>query len=162
MRLQTLPLQQPSHQMLIDGAQCADSHTLSKLVEHPGRGQRAPQPGEASPRGLFGQLRHEEIERMSGGQYRQQMRAPQLSRTQRVPPPTRRLARTNLGDEVIGSVGTQQFKKMAGDDRRQNQTHARTLTHTPLVSASLSEVEPVTNTFVTPSASKKSGGRGGS
>lgn len=131
MGLQTLPSQQPPHQMLIDGAQCADSHALPKLMEHPGRGQRATQPGESSPRRLFRQLRHEQIERMRGGQHRQQMRAPQLSGTQRVPPPTRGLTRTNPGNEVIGSVGTQQFKKMAGADRRQNQTHARTLTHTP-------------------------------
>ncbi len=62
MGLQSLSSQQPSHQMLIDGAQCADSHALPKLMEHPGSGQRAPQPGEASPRRLFRQLRHEEIE----------------------------------------------------------------------------------------------------
>jgi hypothetical protein len=107
MGLQTLPSQQPSHQMLIDGAQSADSHAVPKLMEHPGRGRRATQPGETSPRRLFGQLRHEEIERMRGGQHCQQMRAPQLSRTQRVPPPTRELAWTNLGDEVIRSVRTQ-------------------------------------------------------
>lgn len=89
-------------------------------MKHPSRGQRATQPGEASPRSLFWELRQEEIERMRGGQHRQQMRAPQLSGTQRVPPPARTLARKNLGDEVIGSVGTQQFKKMAGADRRQN------------------------------------------
>jgi hypothetical protein len=90
--------------MPVDGAQCADAHTLPKLMEHPGRGQRATQPGEPSPHRLFGQLRHEEIERMRGGQHRQQMRAPQLRRAQRVPPPTRELAWANLGNEVIGSV----------------------------------------------------------
>ena len=140
MGLESLPSQQPSHQMLIDGAQCAHAHALPKLMEHPGRGQGAPQPGEASPRDLFGQLRHEQIERMRGGQHCQQMRTPQLRGTQGVPSPTRALAWTNLGNEVIGSVGTQQFKKLAGADRRQNQTQARTLTHppalaTPLVSA---------------------------
>jgi hypothetical protein len=62
MRLQTLPTQQPSHQMLMDGAQCADSHALPKLMKHSSRGQCATQPGEPSPRRLFGQLRHEEIE----------------------------------------------------------------------------------------------------
>ncbi len=77
---------------------------------------------------------------MRGGQHRQQMRAPQLRGAQRVPTPTCGLARTNLGNEVVRSVRTQQFKKLAGADRRQNQTHARTLTHTstpatPLVSA---------------------------
>ena len=75
MGLQALP-PPPSHQMLMDGSQYADAHALPKLREHPGRGQRATQPGETAPRRLFGQLRHEEIERMRGGQHRQQMRAP--------------------------------------------------------------------------------------
>ncbi len=96
--------------MLIDGAQSADAHAAPKLMQHPGGGQRAPQPGETPPRDLFGQLRHDEIERMRGGQPRQQMRAPQLGGTQGVPPPARELARANLGDEVIGGVGTQQFE----------------------------------------------------
>ena len=43
---------------------------------------------------------------MRGGQHRQQRRAPQLSRAQRVPPPTCAVARTNLGNKVIGNVGT--------------------------------------------------------
>ena len=124
MGLESLPAQQPSHQIVIDGAECADAQALPKLMKHPGRGQRAPQPGEPAPRRLFRELRHEEIERMRGSQHCQQMRAPQLSGTQRVPPPTRELARTNLGNEVIRSVRTQQFKKLAGADRRQNQTHA--------------------------------------
>ena len=55
-------MQQPPHQMLIDGAQPAHAHRLPKLMEHSGGGQRAPQPGEAPPRNLFGQLRHQEIE----------------------------------------------------------------------------------------------------
>ena len=104
--------------MLIDRAQSADAHAAPKLMEHPGGGQRAPQPGEAPPRDLFGQLRHDQIERMRGGQHRQQMRAPQLGRTQGVPPSARELAWTNRSDEVIGGVGTQQFEQLAGADRR--------------------------------------------
>lgn len=126
--------------MLIDGTQPAHAHSLSKLMEHPGGGQRAPQPGEAPPRPMFGQLGHEEIERMRGSQPRQQMGAPQLRRTQGVPPPAGELARANFGNEIIRSVGTQQFEQAHGADGRQNQTHAwiltqTTLQHTPLVSA---------------------------
>jgi hypothetical protein len=77
---------------------------------------------------------------MRGRQHRQQMRAPQLRRTQGVPPPAGEAARANLGNEVIGCVGTQEFEQAAGADGRQSQTHARTLTQTslhdtPLVSA---------------------------
>lgn len=135
-----MPPQQTSHQMLLDGAQPAHAHALPELMEHPGGGQCVSQPGEAPPRRLFGQLRHQQVERMRGGQQHQQMRAPQLRRTQGVPPTAGEVARANLGDEVIGGIGTQQFKQPAGADRRQSQTHARTLTqtsahNTPLVLA---------------------------
>jgi len=138
--LQPRPPQQALDQMLVDGAQPAHTHGLPKLMEHPGRGQCAPQPGETPPRGLLGQLRHEQIERMRGRQHRQQMRAPQLCRTQGVPPTAGKVARANLGNEIIGGIGTHQFEQLAGADGRQSQTHARTLTqplqqNTPLVSA---------------------------
>jgi hypothetical protein len=110
--------------MLIDGPQPVHAHGLSKLMEHPRRGQCAPQPGEAPPRGLFGQLGHEQIERMRGGQHRQQMRAPQLRRTQRMPPPAGNVARTNLGNAVVGDVRTHQFEQLAGANGGQSQTHA--------------------------------------
>jgi hypothetical protein len=139
MRLSARPPQQSTHQMLIDGAQSVHAHGLPKLMEHPGGGERVPQPGEAPPRHLFGQLRHEKVERMRGSQHRQQMRAPQLRRTQGVPPSAGKMARPKCGDEIVGSVRTQQFKQAVGADRRQGQTHAWTLTHTsphdtPLVS----------------------------
>jgi hypothetical protein len=126
--------------MMIDGPQPVHAQGLSKLMEHPGRGQCAPQPGEAPPRGVFGQLCHNQIERMRGRQHRQQMCAPQLRRTQGVPPPASNVARANLGNEIIGDVRTHQFEQAAGADRRQSQTHAGTLTqtrrhNTPLVSA---------------------------
>jgi hypothetical protein len=126
--------------MLVDGAQPAHTHGLPKLMEHSGCGQCVSQPGEAPPRGLFGQLCHEQIERMRGRQHRQQMCAPQLRRTQGVPPTAGKVARANLGNEIVGDVRTHQFKQAAGADRRQSQTHAGTLTqtrrhNTPLVSA---------------------------
>jgi hypothetical protein len=105
--------------MLIDGAQPAHAHGLSKLMEHAGRGQGGSQPGEAPPRGLLGQLGHEQVERMRGCQHRQQMRSPKLRRTQGVPPPAGKVARANLGNEVIGRVRTHQFEQAAGADGRQ-------------------------------------------
>jgi hypothetical protein len=104
--------------MLVDGTPPAHAHRLPKLMEHPGGGQGAPQPGETPPRRLFGQLRHEQIERMRGRQHRQQMRAPQLRRTQGVPPPASKVARANLGHKVVGGVRTHQFEQLAGADRR--------------------------------------------
>jgi hypothetical protein len=100
--------------MAVDGAQAADAHAAPKLREHPCGGQGAPQPGEAPPGRLLGQLRHQQVERMRGGQHRQQMSAPQLGGAQGVPPPTSAVLRANLGDEVIGDIGTQQFEQLAG------------------------------------------------
>jgi hypothetical protein len=138
--LDAVPMQQSSHQMLMDAPQSPDADPLPILMEHPGGGQRAPQPRETPPRRLFGQLRHDQIEGMRGSQHRQQMSPPQLRGTQNVTASTRELARANPGDEVIGSVRTQQFKQAVGANGRQSQTHARTLTqtaadNTPLVSA---------------------------
>jgi hypothetical protein len=133
-------MQQSSHQMLLDAPQSINADRLPKLMEHPGGGQRAPQPGETPPRRLFGQLRQDQIEGMRGSQHGQQMSPPQLGRTQGVPPAPGKTARTNLSDKVIRGVGTQQFKQPVGADGRQSQTHAQTLTqtcthNTPLVSA---------------------------
>jgi hypothetical protein len=126
--------------MLIDGPQPADPDRLPKLMEHPSSGRCVSQAGEPPPRGLFEQLPHQQIERMRGGQHRQQMRAPELRRTQGVPPPASKTTWTNLGNEVIGCVRTHHFKQMVGAHRWQSQTHVQTLTqscqqNTPLVSA---------------------------
>jgi hypothetical protein len=118
-RLHTLSPHQTPHQMLIDGTQPVDAQAPPKLMEHPGGGQDVSQPGEAPPRRLFRQLGHDQIERMRGGQHRQQMRTPQLSRTQSVSPPASGMARTNLSDKVIRSIGTQQFEQAVGAHRRQ-------------------------------------------
>jgi hypothetical protein len=106
-RLHPLALQQPSHEMLIDLTQSAHAHRLTKLMQHPGGGQGAPQPGKTPPRGLFWQLRCKEIEGMCGGQHRQQMGAPKLCRAQIVTSSAGEVTRANLGDEVIRSVRTQ-------------------------------------------------------
>jgi hypothetical protein len=144
--------------MLIDAAQSAHTHGLPKLMQHPGGGTGAPQPGEAPPGGLLGQLRHEQIERMRGSQHGQQMRAPELGRAQSVTPTTGEIARTQIGHEVIRRIIAQPFQQTVGADGRQKQTHARTLTrtspqNTPLVSAQPISFEPVAETFGTPSKS---------
>ena len=109
---------------MIDGPQPVHAHGLPKLMEHPGRGQCGAQPAEAPPRGLLGQLGHEQIERMRGCQHRQQVRAPQLRRTQGMPPTAGKVARANLGNAVVGDIGTHQFEQLAGANGRQSQTHA--------------------------------------
>jgi hypothetical protein len=119
MRLHPLSPHQTAHQMLIDGTQPVHAQTMPKLMQHPGGGQGVPQPGEAPPRGLFRQLGHDQIERMRGGQHRQQMRTPQLGRTQSVSPPASEMARANLSDKVIRGIGTQQFEQAVGAHRRQ-------------------------------------------
>jgi hypothetical protein len=122
--LHALPLQQPPHQILIDAPQSAHPNSLTKLMQHPGGGQRVPQPGETPPRRLFRQLHRDQIERMRGRQHGQQMGAPQLRRTQIMTPTTGESARANLGDEIIGCVRTHQFEQAVGANGRQSQTHA--------------------------------------
>ena len=63
--------QHAPQQMLIDLPQTADPNLLAKLMEHPRRGQRAPQQTKPAPPGLFGQLRQQKVERMGGGEQRQ-------------------------------------------------------------------------------------------
>jgi hypothetical protein len=138
--LDAVPMQQSFHQMLLDAPQTPDADRLPKLMAPPGGGPRAPQPGETPPRRLFRQLRHDQIEGMRGRQHGQQMGPPQLRGTQNVTASASEVARTNLGDEGIGRVRTQQFKQAAGANGRQSQTQDRTLTqtvtdNTPLVSA---------------------------
>jgi len=100
-------MQQSPHQMLIDVTQSAHPHSLTKLMQHPGGGQGAPQPGETPPSRLLGQLRRDQIERMRGSQHGQQMSAPQLRRTQIMTPPAGEIAWAHRGDEIIGGIRTQ-------------------------------------------------------
>jgi len=79
--------------MLIDLAQSAHSDLLAKLMQHPCARPMPTQPTEPSPSGLFGQLRHHQVERMRGGQQRQQMHAPQLRRAEGTATPTSKLPR---------------------------------------------------------------------
>jgi len=70
--------QQPSQQMLVDAPQAAHAEVVAKFMEHPRRGAMPAQPSKPSPRRLLGQLRHDQVQRMGGGQQRQQMHAPKL------------------------------------------------------------------------------------
>ncbi len=126
MRLHALPAHQPAHQMPVDGAQAADADAAPKLMEHPGGGQGAPQPGETSPRGLRWELRDQQVERMGGGQHRKQVGAPQLDGTQGMPASARAALGVKAGDEVIGDIGTQRVEQTGGAHRWQS--HARRLT----------------------------------
>jgi len=67
-RLHALAAHQSFQQVLIDPAQAADLDLLPKLVQHPYPGPMSPQPAEPTPGSLFGQLGHDQIERMRRGQ----------------------------------------------------------------------------------------------
>lgn len=98
-------MEQALQQMLIDPAQAADPDLLAKLVQHPHARPMVAQPTEPTPRGLFGQLGHDQIERMRRRQQRQQMQAPQLRRTQGATPPAGELAWAQIVDERVGHAG---------------------------------------------------------
>lgn len=124
MGLHALPMQQAAQQMLVDPPQPAYPHLLAELREHPRRREMAAQPGEPSPGRLFGQLRHDQVQGVGGGQHRQQMHAPELCGAQVMPPPSGESARTNSGDEVIGHITGKPFEQGNGADRRQRVHHA--------------------------------------
>lgn len=104
-RLDSLATEQAPQQMLIDPAQTTDPDLLPKLVQHPHPGPVAAQPAEPTPSRLFGQLGHDQIERMRRRQQWQQMHAPQLRRTQSTAPPAGKLAWAQIVDERVGHVG---------------------------------------------------------
>jgi len=117
-------MQQTAQQMLVDPAQPAHADLLAELGEHPRRRWMSPQPGELSPRGLFRQLRHDQVQGVGGGQHRQQMHAPELSRAQVMPPPPGQSAWTKSGDEVIGHITRKQFEQGNSAHGRQRSHHA--------------------------------------
>lgn len=102
--------QQAFQQVLIDPAQAADADLPPKLVQHPHAGPMATQPAEPPPGGLFGQLCHDQIERMRRSQQRQQMQTPQLRRAQSTPPPAGELARAQIVDERVGHIRRYQLQ----------------------------------------------------
>lgn len=110
--------------MLVDPPQPAYPHLLAELREHPRRWQLSPQPGEPAPGGLFGQLCHDQVEGMGGGEYRQQMRPPELGSTQGMPASAGKGARTKSGDEVIGHIIGKHFEQRNGANGRQRSNHA--------------------------------------
>jgi hypothetical protein len=104
--------------MLVDPPQTADADLLAKLRQHARLRPLATQSGKPLPAGLFGQLCHEQVERVGGGQHRQQMRAPQLRRTQFMPPTTCGTARTKRCNKVVGHIVGNQFQQSIGAHRR--------------------------------------------
>jgi len=152
-------MQQPPQQMLVDPPQTAHANLPAELGEHPRGRELSPQPGESSPSGLFGQLRHDQVQGMGGGQHRQQMNAPDLCGAQVMPSAPGESPWTKVGDEIIGNKNGKPFKQGNGADRRQRGKHAQTLTEssaadTPLVSAQSTSHQPVAKTFGTPSISE--------
>ena len=87
-------MQQAAQQMLVDPPQPAHAHLLAELGKHPRARELSPQPGEAAPGRLFGQLCHDQVEGVGGGQHCQQMRAPKLGGAQVMSPATGNRART--------------------------------------------------------------------
>ena len=105
--------------MLVDASQPAHAHLLAELRKHPRRRKISPQPGKASPGGLFGQLRHDQVQGVGGGEHRQQMHAPELGGAQAMPPATGAVTRTNPGDEVIGHITGKPLDQGNGADGRE-------------------------------------------
>jgi len=91
--------------MLIDPAQSTDTNLLPKLVQHAYAGPMPPQSAEPAPSGLFGQLRHHQIERMGRSQQDQQMQTPQLRRAQSASSSAGGQARTQIENEVVRHIG---------------------------------------------------------
>jgi hypothetical protein len=126
--LHALAAQQPLQQVLIDPAQAADADLTPKLVQHPPARPLPAQQAKPPPSGLFGQLRHDQIERMRRSQQRQQMRAPQLRCAQSTPSPAGELARAQIGNEVVGHIRRNQVQQAVGSGGWKRKSHARTLT----------------------------------
>jgi len=128
MGLHSLATEQTPQQMLVDPPQPADAHLLAKLMQHARRRSLTTQLGKPPPDGLFGQLCHEQVHGVGGGQHCQQMRPPKLRGAQSMPPTTCGTARTKLRDKVIGHIVGNQFQQSIGTNRRQGIAHAKTLT----------------------------------
>ena len=110
MRLQPLTAQQAPQQMPVDVAQPVHPHLLSELMEHSSRGIHPAQSGESPPAWLFRQLRHDEIERMGGGQKSQQMNPPQLRGTQGMATTASETPDAETGNEIIRHVTGHPFQ----------------------------------------------------
>ncbi len=144
--------------MLVDPTQPTGANLLPKLVQHPGPGPVPAQPAKPTPSGLFGQLSHDQIQRMRRSQHRQQMHAPQLRRTEGAASSAGELARAQIGDERVGHMRRNQIQQAVGPDGRKHRRHAPTLPEPPRptnppVMAKASSRQLLTRTFGTPSPS---------
>lgn len=116
-------MQQAAQQMLVDPPQPAHAHLLAELRKHPRARELSPQPGEPSPGGLFGELRHDQVQGPGGGQHRQQMHAPELGGAQVMTPSAGESTWKKSGDEVIGHVTGKHFEQGNGANGRQRWGH---------------------------------------
>jgi len=101
---------------LIDLPQAQDADPLAKGVEEAHiRGAMAmAQAGKVPPRTLLRQQLGQQIERMHWRQQRQQMRAPQLGRTELPARATNRTCVPMGVDEVVRNEGIEQVKQLVG------------------------------------------------
>lgn len=121
--LDSIAAQQPAEQMGVDAAQGIHASLRAELMEHPGRGASAAQPGKAPPAGLLGKLGDQKIERVCAGQQRQQMHPPELRGAQAMPPPARGGAGKKIGDEIVGHQLAEEFEQAVGARGRKKSIH---------------------------------------
>lgn len=77
------------------------------------------QPSKIPPSALLGQQLGQQIERMHRGQKRQQMRAPELGRTELPMRAAQGMCAATLVDEVVGDVWIKQAEQLVGAGDRQ-------------------------------------------
>jgi hypothetical protein len=109
-------LDQRLENRFVDLPQSQDPHAGAKGVEDANIGSALAmaQPGEIPPSALLGQQLGQQVERMHGGQQRQQMHAPELGGAEL---PTRAADGTcapALVDEVVGNVWIEQVEQLVG------------------------------------------------
>ena len=92
--------------MFVDASQSGHAQVVAKLVEHAHVGHRVAigQMGKAPPVPLLGEHLQQQIERVHRRQQRQKMDAPQLGRTENLPPSASWPAGQQLVDEIVGNV----------------------------------------------------------
>ncbi len=114
-------LEQPDHQMIVDGPPSADPGTPAKLMQHPRvRGALAMgQMSEATPGSLLGQQAHDPVEAVRRRQRGEQMHPPQLRRAETATTPHAPAPGQQLVDLSIGHVSRKPFQQLRCSNRRQ-------------------------------------------
>jgi hypothetical protein len=114
-------LEQPDHQMIVDGPQSSDPGTPSKLMQHP-RVRCAlamRKMSEATPGSLLGQQSHDSVETVRRRQRAEQMHPPQLSRAETATTPHAPTPGQQLIDERVGYMNGESFQQLRSSNWRQ-------------------------------------------